>query len=155
LDEAASKSWPPRPLSREPDEPDEPLRGVMRSARAAALDKVAVGESRAVEHVADDESGLLDGEAEWLRVGCDKNAAGSEDLDDEDVALAHAAHRVNTTTARLVPATQTLSPASEAARAAASPQQRVRKTRAAHVALEPLTKRLHVRERSARRAPRA
>jgi len=41
----------------------------MRSARAAAADKRAAGESAAVEHVADYEEGLEEGAAPWVQVG--------------------------------------------------------------------------------------
>jgi hypothetical protein len=44
-----------------------PAPGRMRSARAAAADKAAVGESRAVEHIAEDEELLAEGGlSEWV-----------------------------------------------------------------------------------------
>lgn len=42
--------------------------GAIRSARAAAADKAAAKESRAVEHIAEDEDLLEEGESEWLEL---------------------------------------------------------------------------------------
>ena len=55
----------PLPATPAPSWAPAPVR--MRSARAAAADKAAVGESRAVEHIAEDEELLADGGlSEWV-----------------------------------------------------------------------------------------
>ena len=53
----------------------------IRSARAAAADKAAVNESRAVEHIAEDED-FDDGAPEWVELpgGCE--VPGGEEEDD-------------------------------------------------------------------------
>jgi len=56
--------------------------GRMRSARAAAADKAAVGESRAVEHIAEDEELLAEGgRSEWVPL---PNMAPLPNLDGAD-----------------------------------------------------------------------
>ena len=56
--------------------------GRMRSARAAAADKAAAGESRAVEHIAEDEELLAEGgQSEWVPL---PNMAPLPNLDGAD-----------------------------------------------------------------------
>lgn len=116
-------------------------RGVMRSAQAAAKDKESVGESRAVEHVADDESRLRSGAEEWLQLGVDGKGAASartgSTVKDE----------MNTTMPMELPVP---APASDEALPLASPQKRERQAKGVDTDVEPSTKRL--RRRASRKA---
>ncbi len=102
----------------------------MRSARAAAADKAAVHESRAVEHIAEDEELLEEGAPEWLEFPAEDEPP--DDLDDDVQAailasVAAAPPSVSRKRAPAAPASEESTPGAEGKRAARAAGKRTKK----------------------------